>query len=381
MKNLFSLVLAGIVGGIIVSAANFMFSKPKLFKSEETSLSRQVGFSNSLEGTVDLTEAASKAAPTVVFIQANESEKNARQRNMNREQSPFDMFFGNYSFNMPKMAGTGSGVIISEDGFIVTNNHVIDFADEVSVTLTDNRKFNARIVGRDPKTDLAVLKIEANGLPAVKKGDSDALKIGEWALAIGNPYDLGTTVTAGIISGKGKSINVNRNRGAVESFIQTDAVVNPGNSGGALIDSKGRLIGINTAIQTHTGSYEGYSFAIPVNLMTKIVEDIIDHGAVVRPFIGVEVADLNDIDTKSLGIKATKGVYVDNVADGSSAQYAGVLPKDVISSVNGMEVKTANELIEKIQQYKVGDVVTLTVNRFGKTETIPVKLKERKENN
>jgi serine protease Do len=380
MKSIVSIVLAGVVGGLVVLGANKLISKPKLFNNNNENISKNVSFDGG-EGVVDLADAAAKASPTVVFIQASESEKNARKRMEDRPYSPFDMFFGDYSFHMPKMAGTGSGVIISEDGYIVTNNHVIDFADEVSVTLTDNRKFNASVVGRDPKSDLAVLKISANGLTAIAKGNSDNLSIGNWVLAIGNPYDLGTTVTAGIISAKGKSINVNKNKEAVESFIQTDAVVNPGNSGGALVDGKGRLVGINTAIQTHTGSYEGYSFAIPVNLMTKVVEDIISHGKVIRPFLGIEVADLNDIDAKSFGIKVNKGVFVDNVVEGGSAQYAGLLPKDVVTTVNGTEVNSAADLIQRVQQYKVGDVLTLTVNRFGKMETIPVKLKERKDNN
>jgi S1-C subfamily serine protease len=275
---------------------------------------------------------------------------------------------------------------------------VIDFADEVKVTLTDERSFMAKVVGTDPRTDLAVLKISGSNFPFVKKGDSDGLKVGEWVLAIGNPYQLRTTVTAGIVSAKGKKLGVNEQRGAVEDFIQTDAVVNPGNSGGALVDANGRLVGINTAIQTHTGSYEGYSFAIPVNMMTKVVDDIIKFGKVKRsevaapsqtngnnnnglaagrPMLGIEmVQDQYFAEVvKERELNATQGVIVEKVANGGSAQYAGILPNDVIVEVNGKSILSTKDLREQVAKSKLGDVLTMTVNRDGKIQKVPVTLR------
>ncbi len=373
-KNLLSLVLAGLIGGAAAIGGAQLLTNT--FKSQNNNKNRYAQFTNvppTPGGVVDLSQAAAAASPSVVFIESVESNAKAQSRS---EQDPYSMFF-----NMvpQQKKGTGSGVILTEDGYVVTNDHVIDFADDIQVTLSDNRKFKAKLVGKDPQTDLAVLKIEANSLTAIRKGDADQAKIGEWVLAIGNPYQIGTTVTAGIISAKGKSLGIyqRRENGGIESFIQTDAVVNPGNSGGALVDAQGRLIGINSAIQTHTGSYEGYSFAIPVNLMTRVVDDLIQNGTVTRSYLGVEyVAEQNfDTEVKNRGLNVSEGVLVDNVRNGGSAQYAGILPNDVITAINGEKIKSGNQLRAKVNTAKVGETLSVTLVRKGREMQLPVTLK------
>jgi serine protease Do len=402
MKNIVQFMLAGAVGGVItLGGARLMTNNNHPTAQNTSSLAKFTSLGSM--PALDLSSAAATASPTVVYIEAAESKASAQKRmEQSFENDPWAQFFG-LRFQQPQKKGTGSGVIISEDGYIVTNNHVIDFADEVKVTLTDERSFMAKVVGTDPRTDLAVLKITGSGFPFVKKGDSEGLKIGEWVLAIGNPYQLRTTVTAGIVSAKGKKLGVNEEHGAVEDFIQTDAVVNPGNSGGALVDATGKLVGINTAIQTHTGSYEGYSFAIPVQMMTKVVDDIIKFGKVKRseastpsrlnnnnnnggtnngantgrPLLGIEmVQDQYFAEVvKERELNATQGVIVEKVANGGSAQYAGILPNDVIVEVNGKSILSTKDLREHVAKAKLGDVLTMTVNRDGKIQKVPVTLR------
>jgi S1-C subfamily serine protease len=398
MKNIVQYILAGAVGGAITLGGVRLMTHNNPPTAQNTSSLAKFTSLGSMPA-LDLSGAAASASPTVVYIEAAESKAAAQKRmEQSYENDPWAQFFG-FRFQQPQKKGTGSGVIISEDGYIVTNNHVIDFADEVKVTLTDERSFMAKVVGTDPRTDLAVLKIAGSGFPFVKKGDSDGLKVGEWVLAIGNPYQLRTTVTAGIVSAKGKKLGVNEERGAVEDFIQTDAVVNPGNSGGALVDGSGKLVGINTAIQTHTGSYEGYSFAIPVNMMTKVVDDIIKFGKVKRsevstqnrlngsnnngatatgrPMLGIEMVQdqyFAEI-VKERELNATQGVIVEKVANGGSAQYAGILPNDVIVEVNGKVVLSTKDLREHVAKAKLGDVLTMTVNRDGRIQKVPVTLR------
>ena len=377
MKNLISLVFAGIIGGMITLGGVYLLNTDKSIETQVTE-AQAVPISNtnlnvkagSAALPFDFVEAAEKAMPSVVHIHAEKS-GNAQQGSSN---NPFDDLFG-IPFDGSRK-GSGSGVIISRDGYIATNNHVVEFADKVEVTLFDNRTFLAEIVGRDEQTDLAVLKIDADRLPVLDKADSDRARIGEWVLAVGNPFELNSTVTAGIISAKGRDINIIRGNAAIESFIQTDAAVNPGNSGGALVDAKGRLLGINTAIATQTGSFSGYSFAIPVNMMTKIVNDIIEHGSYQRGFLGINIQDLDNEYADELGLRITQGVVVENVIDASAAQYAGVLPRDVITGVDNQKVKSAPELQELIGRKRVGETVNLTINRNGKVKEIPVKLKK-----
>ncbi len=387
MKKIFSLVLAGMVGGLI-TLGGFLFLQKE---QEQPGISYYQQFAKPVNNVnvgkgalfnvpFDFTEAAAKATPAVVHISAKESEIAAR--NKKPQTDPFYRFFGDdsffdnplFNFNLPQQ-GTGSGVIYTEDGYIITNNHVVEFADEIEVTTIDNRKYKANMVGTYPEGDLAVLKIEAKNLPMLQLADSDKARIGEWVLAVGNPLELNSTVTAGIISAKGRDINIIRGKAPIESFIQTDAAVNPGNSGGALVDANGRLLGINTAIATKTGYFEGYSFAIPINLAIKIVNDIIKNGNYDRGFLGINIADLDNETAVELGIDISQGVLVASLVDGGAAQYAGVLPNDVIIEANSKPVRTSPDLLEIVGGAKAGETVTLTINRYGKVVTLPVKLK------
>ncbi len=273
--------------------------------------------------------------------------------------------------------GLGSGVIISPDGYIVTNNHVIDEAERLEVTLNDNRTFDATVIGTDPRTDLALIKIEAKDLPIIPMGDSESLKVGEWVLAVGNPFGFTSTVTTGIVSAKGRSIpsaNHSRQMG-IESYIQTDAAVNPGNSGGALVTLNGELIGINTAIYSQTGNYAGYSFAIPTSIVKKVVSDLKQFGTVQRAVLGVSIVELTAEKAKEDGITAvTKGVYVAEVQDRSSAKEAGLQKGDVITAINGKETGKVSELQEQVSKYRPGDNIKVTYVRDNATKTATVKL-------
>ena len=268
-------------------------------------------------------------------------------------------------------------MIISTDGYIITNNHVIDGADELEVTLNDNRKFEAKVIGADPTTDIALIKIEADDLPTIPFGDSEKLKVGEWVLAVGNPFNLTSTVTAGIVSAKSRgNIGAGGDRSKIESFIQTDAAVNPGNSGGALVNTKGELVGINTAIYSETGSYAGYSFAVPISIAGKVVNDLKEYGTVQRAVLGVLIQDPQYVaDEDKAKVKALEGAYVGGFAERSTAKEAGVEKGDVITAVNGVKVKSASALQEQISKYRPGDKVELTVDRNGSTKKYTVELR------
>ena len=265
--------------------------------------------------------------------------------------------------------GKGSGVIVTPDGYIVTNNHVVDGADEVTVTLSNKKSFKAKVVATDPSTDLAVVKVDAKGLPFLLYGNSDEVKVGQWVLAVGYPLSLETTVTAGIVSAKGRSIDINirQSQTPVESFIQTDAAVNPGNSGGPLINPQGQLIGINSAIASPTGSYAGYSFTIPVNIVKKVVTDLIKYGTTQRAYLGIEYArdNLSDDDKREKGIKDEEGVFVMNVRENGAAFKAGLKNGDVITKLNGIPVSTGSELVGQIAIYRPGDKIKITYKRNG----------------
>lgn len=384
MKQVLSLVAASMIGGLLVLAGLKLFDTSNttaLATANANQAKYQFVNSSPLPSSpgFDFRMAAAKATPSVVHIAARESEQTAMNRQ--KENDPFRFFFGEdfsfgnpFGFNGPKQ-GTGSGVIYTADGYIVTNNHVVEFADEIEVTLSDNRKFAAEVIGTYPNVDLAVLKIEANSLPTLEIGNSDQAQVGEWVLAVGNPMNLTSTVTAGIISAKGRDINIINNNEAIEAFIQTDAAVNPGNSGGALVDAEGRLLGINTAISSQTGFFQGYSFAIPVNIMTKIVDDIIEFGSFQRAYLGVGIIELDAEYAKEENLNVSQGVIIDNIAEGGSAQYAGLLPKDVIVEVDGRSIKSAPELQEIIGRSKVGDTLTLTILRNGGEKEVDVVLR------
>lgn len=292
----------------------------------------------------------------------------------------FDFFFGRPQYQqreMPKQQGFGSGVILTEDGYIVTNNHVIDNSDEIEVVLNDKRTFKAKLIGTDPSTDIALLKIDAQGLPTIRLGNSDDLKVGEWVLAVGNPFNLTSTVTAGIVSAKARNINILSNEMKIESFIQTDAAVNPGNSGGALVNTRGELVGINTAIASQTGSYAGYSFAVPTSIVSKVVEDLKQYGVVQRAVLGVQISDISDEWAKEKGLKTLDGAYVHKVMDMSSAATAGIKEGDVIVAINDVAVKSVSELQEQIGRYRPGDKVAVKLIRNNDYKTLTIELKNQ----
>jgi len=375
MKQLFSLVLASILGGAIALGGYALLAPDTVDNTNDTNAYAQAVRNVNVAPKVsnipfDFKAAAAKSMPAVVHISAS-----AAKPASNSSDNPFRFFFGDdYGGGTPQK-GTGSGVFYSSDGYIVTNNHVVEYADEVEVTLYDNRTYVAEVIGRDEKTDLAVIKIEGNGFPALDFANSDEAEVGEWALAVGNPFELTSTVTAGIISAKGRSINLLGGGRAIESFIQTDAAVNPGNSGGALVDAEGNLLGINTAIATRTGVFSGYSFAIPVNLVRRIADDIIEYGSYKRAFLGVTISELDSEYADQLGVDITQGVVIEELVDGGSAQFAGLQPKDIIVGVDGRSVKSVPELQEIIGRAQSGETIELTINRRGKVQQLPVKLK------
>ncbi|MBK7936224.1 MAG: trypsin-like peptidase domain-containing protein [Lewinellaceae bacterium] len=378
MNKFWSTLLAGAAGGLVTFGAAKFFEKPQIVQTSTVPVVRQVNYGGA-PVPFDFTKAAEKSMPAVVHIKASESQQLALQRQ--REQrytDPFEYFFGrSFDVQPQPRSGTGSGVIYTEDGYILTNNHVVAFADEFEVTLHDNREFKARLVGRDENTDMAVIKIDANDLPAIEIGNSDDVKVGEWALAVGNPFDLTSTVTAGIISAKGRDINIIKGGKAIESFIQTDAAVNPGNSGGALVDVNGRLIGINSAIATPTGVFAGYSFAIPVNLVKRISDDLIKYGEYRRPYLGVDIAPMDSYLANKLGVNYSQGVAVMKVYPDGSAGKSGIKPKDIVTKINGKNVTNTSELIEMVSRSKLGESVTLTILRDGEEKEVPVRLQTR----
>ncbi|MEY4134421.1 MAG: hypothetical protein RL386_771 [Bacteroidota bacterium] len=375
MKQWISLVFAGMLGGLVTFAGTQWLAPEKSENAQPAMIARAVNWSPpaSPAPTFDFSEAAERAVPSVVSIKVMVKPTASRGRGDMQLWGPFEEFFGR---SMPR-EGAGSGVIYSGDGYILTNNHVVESADKIEVVLFDKRKFNATIIGTDPKTDLAVIKIESNDLPVISMGDSDAAKVGQWVLAVGNPFDLASTVTAGIISAKGRNIDLLGGGNAIESFIQTDAAVNPGNSGGALVDATGRLVGINSAIATRTGSFSGYSFAIPINLARRIADDIIAHGSYQRAFLGVSISDLDGKYAQELGVDhLSQGVVVEELLDGGSAQYAGILPKDVITEVDGKTINSVAELQEVVGRARVNDILNLTLFRKGKKMELPVRLRK-----
>ncbi|MEA5007016.1 MAG: trypsin-like peptidase domain-containing protein [Rikenellaceae bacterium] len=290
--------------------------------------------------------------------------------------SLFDFFFGNGNPQsiQKEQLSAGSGVIISPDGYIVTNSHVVSGAEEISVTLESNKSYKARLIGADEVTDIALVKIEASGLPYLEFGDSDALRLGEWVIAIGNPYNLTNTITAGIVSAKSRSMPSYDEGFKIESFIQTDAAVNPGNSGGALVNIKGELVGINTAIASRTGSFTGYSFAVPASIARKIVNDFVNFGEVKRAMLGITMQDMSSELAREMGIKDVKGVYIGEVLNGGAAYKAGIKASDVIISVNGKPVNSSPEVQEQISKYRPKDRIKVGILRKGKQKELSVVL-------
>lgn len=325
----------------------------------------------------DFTRAAEMTINAVVGIKNTQQAQQQQYSGMN--DPFFDFFFGNRGYGQQQQPkpreGYGSGVIISSDGYIVTNNHVIDKADQLTVTLNDKRQFEATLVGTDPTTDIALIKIDAKDLPVVNFGESDALKVGEWVLAVGNPFMLNSTVTAGIVSAKARSLGMSGNQLGIESFIQTDAAVNPGNSGGALVNTAGELVGINTAIYSQTGNYAGYSFAVPSSIVSKVVTDLKQYGTVQRALLGIQGGDVNAQVVEEKELSVNDGVYVAEVTEDGAAKEAGIKKDDVITAINGVKIDKMAQLQEQIARFRPGDKVKVTVNRKGEVKNFTATLK------
>ena len=369
MKKYSGLFIVSLLSGFVtLGAYKLLFENNGLLSGERKSLTtmaqpnyaRSTGF---MGENLDFTEAADKSIHTVVHV------KNVSKVTMRNPIMEF--FYGTGGMQQQEQVGTGSGVIISEDGYIVTNNHVIKDASEIEITLNNKKSYKAKLVGTDSKMDIALLKIDADEkLPYNTFGDSDNVKVGQWVLAIGNPYNLTSTVTAGIVSAKARDLETN----GMQSFIQTDAAVNPGNSGGALVNTRGELVGINTMISSQTGSYVGYSFAVPSNIARKIIEDIMEFGNVQRGILGVEGGELTGTYSKELGIKQSEGFYIKKVTKESGAEKAGLTKGDVIVKLDNQKIGTYSELSGYINTKRPKDVVQVTFIRDEKTLVVPVKL-------
>lgn len=369
MKRFSGLFLVSLLSGATTLGAYKLFiesdglfsdNKKSIVTSSPTNYTRNVGLGAE---TVDFTAAAENAVHTVVHV------KNLSYRTVTNPM--LEYFYGYKGGQQQAQIGTGSGVIISEDGYIVTNNHVIQDASELEVTLNNSDTYKAKLIGTDSKMDIALLKIDTGKkMPYAVFGDSDNVKVGEWVLAVGNPYNLTSTVTAGIISAKARNLD----QKGIQSFIQTDAAVNPGNSGGALVNTRGELIGINTMISSMTGSYVGYSFAVPSNITRKIIQDIMEYGNVQRGILGVQGGELNSAASKELGVSETKGFYVNDVTENSGAQKAGLKVGDIIIKLDNQNIATYAELSGFVNTKRPDDIIKVTYLRNGKAFEVPVKL-------
>ena len=372
MKKLGSLMLVALFAGAITLGAYKLFfenTKYAIVESKDdgtvfNTSSAPVSAKGSGINEVDFTIAAENTVNAVVHV-----------KNMTKGRSsgsPWDFFYGSGQSRERAQVGSGSGVIISSDGYIVTNNHVVEKSDQLQVTLNNNKTYDAELIGADSNTDIALLKIETEGkLPYLAFGDSDNTKIGEWVLAVGNPFNLTSTVTAGIVSAKARDLGRN------QSFIQTDAAVNPGNSGGALVNTNGDLVGINTAISSQTGSYVGYSFAVPSNIAIKIVEDIMEYGSIKKGILGINAANVNSPYAIEKGLNEIQGVYVSGVEEGLGAEDAGLQEGDIIKMVDNIKVNKFPDLTGYLSTKRPKDIVKVTYERDGKQKIVPVTLKER----
>ncbi|WGQ08059.1 trypsin-like peptidase domain-containing protein [Pedobacter gandavensis] len=403
MKKIGLIALAALMGGAAALGGYKLLERNQ--DSRTLTEQQNVLFANnpakiSSTGAVDFVQAAAAVSPGVVHIKTTYGGKSSEQSGGGSPADMFEEFFGRGGRSMPRAprAASGSGVILTPDGYIVTNNHVVENADKIEVILSDRRKVVAKVIGTDPNTDLALIKVEETGLPVVKMGNSDNVQIGEWVLAVGFPLDLQTTVTAGIVSAKARSIGIlarqqnqlteqeyeeyrrtgkapQRTNTSIESFIQTDAAINPGNSGGALVNANGELIGINAAIASQTGTNEGYGFAIPVNLAKKILEDFRKYGAVKRGFIGVSFRPLDADAAEDLKVKDINGLYVMDVVENGGGAAAGIKKGDIIKKVEGQPIYDSPDLQEKIGRMSPGDKINLTILRDGALKDINVTLK------
>ena len=372
--NVWMLAGSSLLGGSVALLGSFLLQPAVSTGSHNNSSGAPVwttsyeGFAG--DGNVDFVSAAERTVNSVVHVKTEST--------VNPSYNPWFDFFG-YQQSPQVQSGSGSGVIISNDGYIITNNHVVEGAEKLVVTLNNNKNYTATLVGRDPSTDIAVIKIDEKNLPAINWGNSEDVHVGQWVLAVGNPFELTSTVTAGIVSAKARNINLIGNRNTseevfpVESFIQTDAAVNPGNSGGALVNTKGELIGINTAIASRTGVFTGYSFAVPTTIAKKVSTDLIEFGKVQRAFIGVKISEVTEDVAQSAGLNEVAGIYVNGITNGDSEMKEG----DVILKVGGREVKNVPQLQEQVAKYRPGDKVKVGVWRDKKWIELEVALKNR----
>ena len=377
-KSVLMVLLSAAVGGLTAFTVVKSISPDQTQTVQMTDGAQFRTVNLSHENWPDFTYAAESAVDAVVYVKTT-----ATQVQSQAPSSIFDYFFG-FPQSGPQQrekVGSGSGVIIREDGYIVTNNHVIDGADKIEVTLNNNVTYPATLVGTDPATDVALLKIDATGLPIIPFGDSDKLRLGEWVIAIGSPYDLRSTITAGIVSAKGRSMPNYSGEYKIESFIQTDAAVNPGNSGGALVDRAGNLVGINTAIYSRTGSYSGYSFAVPVNIVKKIAYDLMDFGSVQRAVLGISMGPITDKIAEDLKLSSRNGVYISEVSPSGAADKAGIKAGDVLIAIDSTKITGTASVHETVSRYSPGDMAVLTVIRDGKEKKFDVTFKGTAQEN
>lgn len=371
-KSILGMLFIAIAGAFIAVIIFSRFFQPEqeIVEIQAQPAVRYANLPAATEGqTLDFTMAVEKSIHAVVHVKT----KVYREYAVN---PLYEFFFGTPQNSEPiPELGFGSGVIISKDGYIVTNNHVIEESDEILVVLNDKREYTAKLIGTDPTTDIALLKIDADNLSYLEFGNSDVLKLGEWVLAIGNPYNLTSTVTAGIVSAKARNINILRGDFSIESFIQTDAAVNPGNSGGALVNTNGKLVGINTAIASRTGGYIGYSFAIPVSIVSKIVDDLLEFGAVQRAILGVTIQDITSELANDLKLDNIEGVYINGLREDGAARAAGIKTGDIILSINDVRVNSVSELQEQVSRYRPNDKVRVVVKRDNKLKEFDVILR------
>jgi len=375
MKKSVSTILSAFAGGMLALGA-YHYIVPAKNKIQMVEKEVPVRYTDGgfipPGGGKDFVPASEKTVNAVVHIKTVTKKKNTGY------SDPFEQFFfGNPFGNQGPQMGSGSGIVITDDGYIVTNNHVVGDADEIEVTLNDKRTFKGKLIGTDPNTDIAVVKIDNGNMPYINFSNSNDVKVGEWVLAVGNPFNLTSTVTAGIVSAKGRNIDIIKSNYKIESFIQTDAAVNPGNSGGALVNTNGDLVGMNTAIQTHTGSFEGYSFAIPSNLVKKVAMDLIEFGTVQRGLLGVNIKEIDADFAKLKDLEKIEGVWVDGATPGSAADDAGIKQGDVIIKVEQTPINTVAELQENVGLYRPGDKITITIKRNNELKDITVTLKNK----
>ena len=370
-RSVLIVMLSAIVGGLTAYAVvrGMVKEQVQIVESADGARFRTVNLSQ--DNWPDFTYAAESAVDAVVYVKVVST-----QPQQQAPSSIFDFFFG-YPGAAPQQrerVNSGSGVIIREDGYIVTNNHVIEGATKIDVTLNNNQTYSATLVGTDPATDVALLKVEASGLPVIPFGDSDKLRLGEWVIAIGSPYDLRSTITAGIVSAKGRSMP-NTGEFKIESFIQTDAAVNPGNSGGALVDKAGNLVGINTAIISQTGSYTGYSFAVPSNIVRKIAYDLMDFGSVKRAVLGISMKPIDDKIAEDLKLSSRNGVYISEVSKSGAADQAGIRSGDILLAIDSTKIANPASVQEAVSRFSPGDKAVVTVLRDGKEMRFDVTFK------